>query len=421
MKKYLFIIGIALMSCQQRNPNTASVAVMPAGETAVFETAGENSQWRGVNRDGVYHETGLLKEWAAGGPELLWYFRGLGDGYSSPAVANGRIYVTGQTNGRLILYVFDLNGELLNRKDVGREESIRYPGPRSTVTVNDGKLYLYNAFGEIFCLDERTLNVVWSKNILTEFNGRNIEWGVNETFLILGDKLIATPGGERNNIVALNKNTGELIWSSRGRGEISTYCSPLFIDGYFAPMIVTSTEQHIIGLNANTGELLWSHPQTNRWNIHPNTPLYGNGMIFSTTGYGGGSVMIRLINNGRAIEQVWTNNVDNQIGGAVKIGNYIYTSGHNNRGFFCIDWNTGEVKWRATEVGNGTTIYADGMLYFYSDRGEVFLIRPNPERFELVSRLPITMGTNQHWAHLVIHNGVLYVRHGDAIMAYKIR
>jgi len=182
--------------------------------------------------------------------------------------------------------------------------------------------------------------------------------------------------------------------------------------------------RHIIAFNADTGEKLWSHPmlqQNPARNIHPNTPLYSNGEIFSITGYSGGSMLLRLRNGGRAVEQVWTNNVDNQIGGAVKVGNYVYTSGMNNRGFFCIDWRTGEVKHRSTDLGNGTTIYADGMIYFYSDRGEVVLIRPNPDRLEVVSRFTITKGTDQHWAHLVIHNGVMYVRHGDALMAYKVK
>ena len=380
-----------------------------------------SSQWRGKNRDGIYHETGLLTEWSADGPQLLWHIEGLGDGYSSPAIANGKIYITGLDGGNLVLFVFDLNGKFLNRTVVGREWDRSYPGTRSTVTVNDGKLYIFSSVGHLYCLDEKTLELVWKKDVLNDFDGRNLRWGMTESPLVIGDKVIITPGGRVNNVVALNKKTGELIWSSRGMGEISTYCSPLFIDGYSVPLIVTHTEQHIIGLNANTGELLWSHPQTNRWNIHPNTPLYADGMVFSTTGYGGGSTMLRLTNGGRAVELVWTNDVDNQMGGAVKMGNYVFTSGHNNRGFYCIDWYTGEIMWRVNQVSPSAIIAADGMLYVYSDRGEMALVRPNPERFELVSSFHVTLGTNQHWAHPVIHNGVLYIRHGDVLMAYKIK
>jgi len=144
-------------------------------------------------------------------------------------------------------------------------------------------------------------------------------------------------------------------------------------------------------------------------------------MIFSTTGYGGGSVMLRLKNDGKSVEQVWTNTADNQMGGAVKIGGHVYTSGHNNRGFYCIDWHTGEIKYRVNQASPSAIIAADGMLYVYTDKGEVALVKPNPDQFELAGSFKVTKGTNQHWAHPVISDGVLYVRHGDALMAYQIK
>ena len=407
MKKYLFIVGIVLLSCQQKN--------VPAG--------GENSQWRGENRDGMYlNEIGLLKEWSADGPELLWYFEGLGDGHTSPAIANERLYITGLFNDKLVLYVFNLTGQLLVKKEISEEWQRGHDGPRSTVCVNDGKLYIYNALGKLFCLDEITLDVIWTKDLFTDFDGRNTPWGVTESPLIVGDKIFMTPGGEVNNVVALDKNTGELIWSSPGKGTISAYCSPQFIGDQSVPMIVTSMFDYIIALNADTGEMLWSFPRTSRWNNHPNTPLYHNGMIFSTTGDGAPAVMLRLINGGKDVELAWEKpELDTQMGGAVRIGDYIYASGHMNRFWFCVNWYTGETKYRTRDIAPCNVIYADGMLYCYSERGTMNLIRPNPERFELVSSFNIPMGTGTHWAHTVIHNGVLYIRHGDALMAYKVK
>ena len=386
----------------------------------VMTYAQGNSQWRGENRDGVYNETGLLKEWGAAGPDMLWVIEGLGDGYSSPAIANGKIYITGLKGRNLVLFVIQ-HGRLQNSKVIGAERTQQYPGPRSTVAVNEGKLYIYNAMGNLWCLNEETLDVLWSKDMFKDFDGRNIRWGVNESPLIVGDKIIMTPGGRRHNVVALNKNTGELIWTSRGMGNESTYCSPLFVDGYEVPMIVTSTERDIIALNANTGALLWSHRQTNTHNIHPNTPLYYNGMILSTTGYRGGTILLRLINNGKGVEQVWKHEMDNQMGGVVKVGDYIYASGHQNRFWYCIDWNTGKTMYREREIAPSNVIYADGMLYCYSERGTVFLVKPNPEKLDIVSSFRVTRGTGEHWAHPVIQNGVLYIRQGDALMAYRIR
>jgi len=380
-----------------------------------------HSQWRGENRDGIYNETGLLTEWAADGPELLWHIEGLGDGYTSPAIANGRIYITGLDGDRLILFVFDLDGKFLNRTVVGREWNTRYPGTRSTVVVNDGKLYIFSGRGTLHCLDETTLNEIWRKDVLSEFGGRNIMWGITESPLIVGDKIFITPGGRQHNMVALNKHTGALIWSSPGVGSTSAYCSPQFIDGYSVPIIVTCTANEIIAFNADTGEVLWTHPQPSGNSIHPNTPIYSDGMIFVTTGYGGGSWLYRITDDGKNAELVWHNDVDNQMGGAVKIGDYVYTSGHRMRGFYCINWHTGEIMWRTTQLAPNAIIAADGMLYVYSQQGDMALVNPNPNRFELVSSFEITLGTNQHWAHPVIHDGVLYIRRGNALMAYLIR
>jgi outer membrane protein assembly factor BamB len=384
--------------------------------------AQSNSQWRGEGRDGIYNETGLLKVWPADGPQLLWHREGLGEGHTSPAIANGKLYITGHADSLLMLYVFDLTGQLLTKKAMGKEWTRGHSGPRSTVCVNEGKLYVYNAFGELNCLDEATLNILWKKDLFNDFDGKNIDWGITESPLIVGEKIFMTPGGAVNNMVALNKNTGELIWSSPGEGTESAYCSPQYIGDQPVPIIVTSSLEHIIALNADTGEKLWSFPQTSEYNNHPNTPIYHNGMIFSTTGDGGGSVMLRLEDGGKAVEEVWRNpELDTQMGGAVKVGNYVYATGHKNRFFFCLDWNTGETLYSVRDLAPFSVISADGMLYCYSERGEMGLVKPDPEKFEAVSIFRITLGTDQHWAHPVIHDGVLYVRHGDALMAYSVR
>ena len=402
MKKYLFIAAIAF---------------------PVMVFAQRNSQWRGDGRDGIYNETSLLKAWPANGPQMLWQYEGLGDGYTSAAIANGKLYITGLDGDKLILYVFDMTGKMLTKKEVGKEWTTNYIGPRGTVCVNDGKLYINNSLGTLVCLDEATLNEVWTKNLLTDFDGRNIMWGMTESPLIVGEKLFITPGGVRNNMVALNKNTGALIWSSLGEGATSSYCSPQYISNQSIPMMVTSTMRHVVAFNVDTGEKLWSHlqlPQNPARNIHSNTPLYSDGMIFTSTGYRGGSMLLRLKDGGKAVEQVWKNDVDNQIGGMIKVGDYVFTTGHHNRGFFCIDWKTGAIKYKADGFAPSAIVYADGMLYVYSENGEMNLIKPNPEKFELVSSFKVTLGTNQHWAHPVIHQGVMYLRHGDALMAYKI-
>ena len=402
MKKFLFIILVSL---------------------PIIVLAQKNSQWRGENRDGIYNEQGLLKVWSEDGPQLLWKFEGLGEGHTSVAIASEKIYITGMHGDTLMLYVFDMKGNLLKEKEIGKEWNKNHNGTRSTVCINDGKLYVFNALGTLFCLDETTLNEVWKQDLIAEFGAVNLRFGMTESPLIVGDKIFMTPGGAEHNVVALNKHTGKLIWTSPGIGKLSSYCSPLYIGNQSIPMVVTCFEADIAAFHAETGELLWTHPQPSRNTINPNTPMYSDGMIFSITGYRGGAWLYSLKDGGKTAELVWKNDeMDNQMGGAIKVGDYVYASGHQaSRSWFCVNWKTGETIYKVSELAPCNVIFADGMLYCYSEKGTMNMVKPNPEEFELVSSFKVPLGTGPHWAHPVIHKGILYLRHGDALMAYSVK
>jgi hypothetical protein len=182
------------------------------------------------------------------------------------------------------------------------------------------------------------------------------------------------------------------------------------------------TADNIIGLDAADGDLLWSHPQTNRWQVHANTPIYYEGMVFCFSGYGQGGVMLNLSDDGSKIEKAWFNEkLDSRIGGMVVVDGYLYGSGDNNREWRCVDWKTGEEKYVSKDLGVGVVIYAEGMLYCYSDRGDLALVEASPGGFNIVSKTKVELGTAQHWSHPVIRNGTLYLRHGNTLISYKIK
>ena len=412
MKKYLIlsvmIAAISLTAC-----NTG-VGASNSNQSIV--------QWRGVDRSGIYTETGLKTSWGEDGPPMLWYFNGLGYGYSSPVAAGDRIFVTGMENGIGTIFVFDTRGNLVNSVVYGPEWTRNYDGVRGSITPYDGRLYLISGYGVIYCFDQRTLNLIWSRNLLEDFNAPNIRWGITESPLIVGDKVIATPGGTEHNVVALNRHNGQLIWSTPGMGNQSSYTSPMFIGTQQVPLVVQMTGHHTLGIHAETGEMLWSFPNTNQHQMHGNTPIYSNGMVLITSGYGRGSTMLRLTNGGRSVEEVWHNQLlDNQQGGMVKVGNYVFGSGHASRRWFATNWNTGEIVWEASGEAMGVTIANNDMLYIYTDRGDMILARATPERFDIVSRFRVPFASNQHWAHPIIYNGVLYIRHKDTLMAFNIK
>jgi len=383
-------------------------------------TATAQIQWRN-DRTGIYQETGLMKSWDTNGPELVWHFDGLGKGYSSITIDRNQIFVTGYTDGNGYLYVLDIDGQLRHKIEYGREYDRSYPGARSAVMHDSGKLYIVSGMAELFCYDVQSLKLLWKKNYAKDYDAKNTQHGWHGPPLMVGEKLIIAPGGEKYNVVALDKTTGDMIWHSEGAGDMAGYGVPIYIGDQQTPQVVVMMADNIIGLDITNGQLLWKHWHTNRFREHPNTPVYHDSMLFCTSSYGKGSEMLRLTNGGRRISKVWEiTELSHQTGHVVKFGDYIYGSGEKAN-WYCVDWQTGKIMYSDRTIDAGNIIVADGMLYCYTGKGEMALVKPNPLKFEIISKFTVTLGTDQHWAHPVIYRGILYIRHGDSLMAYRIQ
>ena len=384
-------------------------------------SAQDPTNWRGPSRDGHYPETGLLKQWPAGGPQILWSFEDLGQGHSSAIVDQGKVYTTGMSNDTGFLFKFDIKGKLVYKKAYGPEYTKSYFGSRGTPTILGDKIYLLSGMGILYCLSNETGDVLWAKDLTKDFDGSVIQWGMNETPVIDGKVIYITPGGKKNSIVALNRHTGALIWSSPGTGELTAYCTPLLFEHNGRKILATHFESSLVGFDATTGKMLWSKNHPNDYSVHPNTPVYYDGGLFFLSGYGKGGGMLKLSQDGNSFELIWRQkNMDSRMGGAVLVDGYIYGSG-DSRLWSCIDWQTGEEKYTSQEIGNGVVIYSDGMLYCYTQRAELALVAPDPSGFRVISKTKVAKGSEQHWAHPVIYDGVLYVRHGKALIAYKVK
>lgn len=380
-------------------------------------------QWRGKDRSGIYNETGLLKEWPASGPQLAWHFDELGIGFSSVIVHSGFIYVTGMEGSDGFIYCLNTSGKLLWKKKYGEEWTVNFPGARTTPTFDNGKLYILGSPSMAICLNATDGSLVWQKDMAKLFGSAQLRFGNAESPLLVDNKIIYTPGGAEGTMVAFDKNTGENIWVNKINGEKSAYCSPLLINHNGNKIIVTSIEKNVVGINPDNGKLLWSHPQINKYNIHPNTPLYDGKNIYSFTGYGKGGTMIKLSEDGSSVTLGWENKtLDNQMGGIILIDGNIYGSGQNTRQWQCLDAKTGIKKYESSELMNGAIIYNDGLLYCYSDKtGMVSILKPTETQFEIKGTVKVELGSEQHWAHPVICNGILYIRHGNTLLAYNIK
>jgi len=398
-----------------------SISLIPFLFLVMFSSAQDAAQWRGSNRDGIYSESDLLTTWPATGPKLLWHYDYLGVGHGSAAVYGSKIYTSGTEDGNGFIIAFDENGNKLWKTNYGKEWVESYDGVRGTPVINDGNVYIMSGYGVVYSFDAENGKKLWQVDLMKDYGARNITWGVTENILIYDNFLICTPGGLDANVIALEKNTGELLWKCSGKGDKSAYGSPQIIEHKGIKMVVAHTENNILGINALNGTLLWSYKWTNQWSVHPNTPLYKDGKLFCSSGYGQGSVLLQLADDGKSVKELWRNeSMDNQLGGFVLIDGKIYGAGANSKKWICLDWNTGKELYSSTEFKVGNIISAEGLLYWYSQGGEVALVKPTSTAFNVVSSFIVPYGEKQHWAHLVINNKRLFVRHGNSLMVYAI-
>jgi outer membrane protein assembly factor BamB len=297
-------------------------------------------------------------------------------------------------------------------------------GARGTPTIDGNRLYHENAHDEVVCLDSKTGKKIWGLNMASEYDGRRGGYGRAESLWIDGDHLICSPGGECA-VAALDKGTGRTVWKSASAGEPASYVSPIVVEYRGLRMILTMSEKSLIGVNADSGDLLWRFEHyTPRYVANCVTPIYHDGHVFISGGYGKGSVLLKVNVDGQeaTMEPVWrTKNLDNRHGGVILLSGYLYGASHasNSAKWVCLDWKTGQVMYAQRGVGQGSLACADGMLYTLSEHRTIGLVKPTPAGHQVVSQFKIPEGgEGPTWAHPVVCGGRLYVRHGDRLYAY---
>jgi len=388
-------------------------------------------QFRGPNRDGKSAETALLKKWPQAGPKCLWSVEGLGIGFSSVAVSDGFIYTTGMLDGEGFLFAYDLAGNLKWKESYGPEWTKSHRGTRTTPTVDEGRVYVFSGTGVMSCSDAKTGKKIWEVDTLNKFEGKNIRWGMSGSPLVDGDKVYCTPGGKKGVMAALDKLTGQTIWATTGLDELSSYSSPILIEDRSRRLLVNMIQESVICVAADDGRLIWRVPYKCSFDTGAVTPVYKNGRVFVTSVVEReattGSLMLQLSEDLSTASKKWNEPVfDCHHGGVVLVDGYLYGPDFKTimKGdWFCLDWDSGKVMYEAKWNGNkGSIIYADGMLYCYDENtGDVALVKVSPKAFEIVSTFRVTRGSGSHWAHPAISDGRLYIRHGEALMAYDIK
>jgi outer membrane protein assembly factor BamB len=412
---------------------SAAVLGLPGPARAQLKAGpGDWPGWRGPDRTGVSPETGLLKEWPADGPKLLWKATGLGGGYSTPALAGGRIFVLGSRAGDEYAIALDATDgkQVWSTRigAVGRDGPPSYPGPRSTPTVDGDRLYALGSDGDLACLDTAAGKIVWHKNLGKDLEGNRGFWAYAESPLIDGDVLVCTPGGSKATLAALNKRTGDVIWKAVvPQGDQAAYASAIVAEVGGVKQYVQFLNGGVVGVAARDGKFLWRYDQVaipGPRSTNCPTPIFHDQCVLNVGGgRGGGAGLVRLTADGQGVsakEVYFNRELANHHGGVVRVGDYVY--GTTNTMLLCLDFKTGEKKWEDRSVGKGSIAAADGHLYVRSERGPIALVEATPAGYKEKGRFtpPDRSGRNT-WPHPVIAGGRLYLRDQDVLHCYDVK
>jgi len=393
-------------------------------------SAAQWPQWRGPHRDGVSEEHGLLQHWAKSGPKLAWQTSGLGGGYASVAVADGRIYTMGNLSGKAHVIALDASnsGQKVWATPIGQGNE-----DTGTPTVDGDRVYAIGPFGDLVCLQASDGKPVWQKSFTKDFGGSVPGWKYCESPLVDGDKLICTPGGPKATLVALDKKTGKTIWQCAvpsGAGGGSGYSSVVVSEG-------TGVRQYVqlmgagtgcIGVAAADGKFLWNYPRVANGTASIPTPIVHGDYVFCSSGYGTGSALLKLSKAGQGVkaEEVYFldgGTLQNHHGGLVLLGDYIYGGHGNNDGIAtCLELKTGKIKWKHRGPGSSSAavVCADGQLYFRYENGVMALISASPKGYHLNGTFQIPNVAGPSWSHPVVAGGQLYLREQDNLFVYDV-
>ena len=414
------------------------LCLLLTGFTSIAAADDSWPQWRGPNRDGHSEAKGLRWNWSDQAPSLLWTAEGMGRGYSSVSVDDGMIYTTGNTDAGQSVVAVSTDGDVQWTQPLtDTAPKHGYGGARCTPSIDGEHLYVVGSNGGIYCLRRGDGSIVWEK-LFKDWGGKMMSgWGFSESPLVDGDWVLCTPGGKDAMMVALNKNTGDLIWAAEmPEGEFGSgkdgagYSSIVVSQAAEVKQYVQLTGRGALGVRASDGKVLWVYNKVANGTANIPTPLIDGDYVFCSTGYGTGSALLKLSKDGdgvKAEEQYFLgkNDLQNHHGGMVLHEGHVYCGHGHNKGFpICVNLKSGETVWggniRGEGNGSAAAAIADGHLVLRYQTGEVAAIKASPTEYTLVGSFKPEFQEDKSWAHPVIVGSRMYLREQDKLMCFDL-
>ncbi len=408
---------------------TKSIGALLAGLMVTAISLGADwPQWRGPKRDAVSTETGLLREWPKDGPKQVWKASGVGGGYASVAIADGRLYTLGdRRDGSYVICLDVTSGKEKWAAKVGRS------GSNSTPTVDGDLVVALSAVGDLACFEAKTGKELWRKNFKKDWGGKESDnWGCSEAPLIDGDKVVVTPGGRQATMVALNKRSGAEIWKGTVPGNPTAgHASIVVATVGGVRQYVNLTAGGVVAFDSKDGKFLWKYGDDGK--LAPNTAniptcIVKGDRVFCSAGYGKGGALLQMVPSpgGVKVEEVWfERKLNNKHGGWVLVGDYLYGGRDDSPLVQCADWKTGDVVWekkeRSAGSGSAAIAYADGRLYVRYENGVMALVEASPKGFNEISAFKIPNSGGSSWSHPVVWDGKLFLKEQGNLYCYDIK
>ena len=385
-------------------------------------------QWRGDSRRDHSPDKGLLAQWPQEGPKQVWSFNNAGSGYAGFAIAKDSLFTMGLRDGMEFLIAVNAStGKELWSSSAGQ----KYPngwgdGPRMTPTVDGDRVFAIGGQGLLICVEAKNGKLIWSKNLVTDLGGQLQDWGYTESPLVVGDIVICTPGGPQGTLAGLDKSSGAVRWRTSGLTDKAQYSSPILIQHEGQPQVVQLVMNRFFGVSPKDGSVLWKKDFPGRVAVIP-TPIYEDGIVYVTAGYGVGCEAVRLGTN-NSIAPLYSNKVmKNHHGGVVCVDGYLY--GHSDgAGWVCQELKTGKEIWSHKGFGKGSVTYADGKLICLDERnGDVALVEASTQGWKELSRFKLAPLSSKRssqggiWPHPVVVNGRLYLRDQELLHCFNVK
>lgn len=413
-----------------------TVALLLASSFAVAAPDNDWGTFRGPNRDNISPDKGLLKSWPAGGPPLAWKVKGLGLGATNVSITGDKIFTTGDFDDACHLICLNVaDGKQIWATKMGPVmiDKKWLMGPRATPSTDGSLVIATNPDGYVLCADVATGKQKWTKHLRNEFGGQVRTWMYCDSPLIDGDNVVFICGGSKGSVVALKKATGDLVWQSSELKDQAEYTSLEVAEIGGKRQYIVLTQETLAGIDAKDGKVLWRIARPGKVAVIP-TPIYHDGHIFVTSGYGVGCNIFKIAADGGSykVEEIYSDEkaglkpkdrMANHHGGMIRLGDHVY--GTNEGTFRCVEFKTGKLVWEDKSVGKGSVAYADGHFVVRSEnekKGEIALVEASPEGYKEKGRFtqPDLSG-QKTWPHPVIFGGKLYIRDHDVLLCYDVK